>query len=105
MLIEFVSQQSEGKRRPIDGDVKLTQEVGECTNMVFMPMREHHCFQVTFLAQIAKVRKNDIDPKHFALREHRATINRNSGNILAAGRAILDQHQIETDLAEPPEGD
>src|SRR5437764_15114643 len=68
--------------------------------MVFMSMRdEDTTYTLLLIREIARIRDNQIDSKHFIIGEHHSDINHDQ--IVA----VLDDHHIFSDLTQSSERD
>jgi hypothetical protein len=100
MLGQPVPREGEGERRAVDGHVEVAQEVGEGADVVFVPVGQDDCAEaLAVLAQIGEVRDHVVHTRHLVVGEQEPAVD--GHDVLAR----LEEHHVEPDLAEPPQGD
>ena len=100
VLLELELDQSGRERRRVKRHVQLAQDIGDASDMVFVPVREDdaaHTGGVVF--QIGDVGQNDINAVHVFIREAHAAIHHD--DVVA----VLKCRHVFADLTETAERD
>ena len=90
--------QRDGESGSEHGDIHVTKELAECTDVVLMPMREndaHHI--IPAVDHPLPIRIDQVDSNHVLVREHEPAVDHGQLPILLEHRAVA------TDLAQPSE--
>src|SRR5439155_16514180 len=86
--------------RTVDGDRMIGEHVGERADVILVAVgEEDRPKPVAEAAQVRDVRDGDVDPGHLLVREHHAAVDRDRGV------PVLEDEEVEPDLAEPAERD
>ena len=76
MLLQFELDQTEGKRRGMDGGVDCLQHIGQSADMVFMSVRNKEAAKLLLIFyEIGNVGNDEIDAVHIVLGKTEAAVN------------------------------
>ena len=94
VVVQFPFDQFEGERAAVDGDVQVRQYKRQCSDVIFVPVREHDRFHLfTVVQQEGDVRDDDVDTQQLLFREEQAAVH-NDNRVLGAER-----HDVHSELA------
>ncbi len=80
------------------GSTEFAQDPGQCPDVVLVPMRDHDRLDVVgALAQVAEVRKHEIDAEHVRGREAQPGVHDDDPAV------VLDDRHVLPDFPEPTE--
>ena len=100
VLAQLLRQERDREGRPVDGHPHALEQVGQRPDVVFVAVGQEHGTQRVRLREgVRKIGNDVVDAGQVVIGEHEAAVDRDE--ILAG----LDQHHVETDLAEAAEGD
>ena len=98
-LLEFVPDDSQGEGRAENRRIDLFQQKRQGPDVVLVGVgQDDSGYQRAVSFDVVHVRDDEIDPEHVILRKHQAGIDEEKG------RAVLENHHVEADLAETAQG-
>ena len=100
VFLQPVAHQGQGHRRPVHRHASVAQEIREGADVVLVAMREEDRAKVAALGQrVREVGDHVVDAGQLVIGKHQPAVD---GDEIVAG---LDEHHVQTDLAEAAEGD
>ena len=98
VLAQSLGGERQRQRRPVDGDLRLPEQVGQGAHVVLVAVGEQDREEALALGErVGEVGDDVVDPRHLVVGEHEAAVDRDD----LVG--VLDEHHVEADLAEPAE--
>ena len=84
-----VLDQAAGERRAVDRRRNVVHQMDNRSNMVFVPVRQHHrAHVVAVLQQVADVGHHDVHAQQLDFGEHQAGVDHNDVVAVAEGEHI-----------------
>jgi len=98
MLIELIFNISQRELSPPDGHIQFTENPGQRSDMILVPMRQDDAAnKVAIFQQIRNIGDNNIDAQQLGLGKHEPAIDNN--DVIA----VADGHAVHAELAHPAE--
>ena len=99
-VLELDGHEADRQCRPINGYVEPRQDIRQRADVILMPMGQNDRLQlVTTLHQVARVRQNQVNPQHFAVRKHDPAVDCDDGVL------VFEGHHVFADFAKSAERD
>src|SRR3990170_4803304 len=100
LLGEAVAQEAQRQAGAVDGDVEFAEEERDGADVVLVSVGEQEGAEVgRRFTQNGKVRKDVVDPQHRVVGEQEAGVDQQRRS------AVVEQHGVEADLAQPAQRD
>ena len=90
VFLETPFENPERQTRPVDGYGNLLHHIGQCPDMILVPVRQNNRLDlIPVLDQIGNIRNDEVDAEHILLREHEPGVHNENLIIHADGSHVL----------------
>ena len=100
VLFQLVFHQTQRQSGSVNRDVNILQQIRDCTDMVFVTVRNYHSDNPVFIRQkIGKIGDDDINSVHFVIRERKPAVYNH--NLFLT----FEECHVFSDLIQSPDWD